>query len=142
MTNVSFLGLQPDAVHASLLRAADVLLLSESPQQVDMSLPSKLTSYFAARRPIVAAVPTTGASASEIRRSEAGLLVRPDDTQGLLGALRALRADRALAERLAAAGPGYAEANTSPAACLAAADNLVTEIASTRSRRPELVPGR
>jgi len=37
-------------LHASLLAAADVLFLSERATQLDMSLPSKLTSYFAAGR--------------------------------------------------------------------------------------------
>ena len=57
LPNTVFLGVQPDGIHASLLAAADVLLLSERPSQTDMSLPSKLTSYFAAGRPVVAAVP-------------------------------------------------------------------------------------
>jgi colanic acid biosynthesis glycosyl transferase WcaI len=43
LANVSFLGVPPDGIHASLLVAADVLFLSERPAQIDMSLPSKLT---------------------------------------------------------------------------------------------------
>ncbi len=42
-----------------VLAAADVLLLTERSSVRDMSLPSKLTSYFAAGRPVVAASGTT-----------------------------------------------------------------------------------
>jgi glycosyltransferase involved in cell wall biosynthesis len=129
VSNVSFLGVQPDGVHASILAAADVLLLSERPSQVDMSLPSKLTSYFAARRPIVAAVPHGGASATEVARSGAGLHVRAGDIEGLLATLERLRTDQVLAQQLAASGPAFAERHISASACLARNAALVDEIA-------------
>ena len=78
-------------VHASLLAAADVLLLSERASQVDMSLPSKLTAYYAAGRPIVAAVGVDGGSAAEVERSGAGIVVpRRDEPVALLDALAQL----------------------------------------------------
>lgn len=129
LPNVSFLGAQPDGIHASLLAAADVLLLSERATQIDMSLPSKLTSYFAAGRPIVAAVPPGGGSAREVERSGAGLVVPAGEPERLLEALARLRAEPALVAELAVAGPAYAEANTSAAACLARAVALVDRIA-------------
>ncbi len=130
LPNVRFLGVQPDGIHASLLAAADVLLLSERATQIDMSLPSKLTSYFAAGRPIVAAIPPGGGSAREVERSGAGLVVPAGEPERLLEALARLRAEPALVAELTAAGPAYAEANTSPAACLARAAALVDEIAA------------
>lgn len=129
LPNVSFLGVQPDGIHASLLSAADVLLLSERPTQAGMSLPSKLTSYLAAGRPIVAAVPPEGGSAQEVERSGAGLVVPSGDPAGLLDALTRLRVTPALAAGLAAAGPAYAQGNTSAAVCLSRAVALVDTIA-------------
>jgi putative colanic acid biosynthesis glycosyltransferase WcaI len=128
LSNVSFLGVQPDGTHASLLAAADVLLLSEHPAQIDMSLPSKLTSYFAAGRPLVAAVADGGASASEVERSQAGLRVRPGDAEGLLAALTRLRVDPSLARKLGAAGAAYAEKHTTQSANLARGAALVDAI--------------
>ena len=61
----------------------------------DMSLPSKLAAYFAAGRPILAAVPLAGASAREIERSGAGLTVPAGDAGAILEALARLRADHA-----------------------------------------------
>ncbi len=95
LPNLDFLPVQPDGVHASLLAAADVLLLSERATQTDMSLPSKLTSYFAAGRPIVAAVPPGGPSARELERAGAGIAVPAGDPGAILEALAALRADPA-----------------------------------------------
>jgi len=123
------LPVQPDGLHASLLAAADVLLLSERATQLDMSLPSKLTSYFAAGRLIVAAVPPGGPSAREIERAGAGVTVPPGDPGAMLDALARLRADATLAARLASAGPPFAEANLGATACLARAAGLVDAIA-------------
>ena len=128
LPNVSFLGVQPDGIHASLLAAADVLLVSERATQIGMSLPSKLTSYFAAGRPIVAAVLPGGGSAREVERSGAGLLVPAGEPERLLEALASLRAEPALVAELTASGPAYAEAHTSAAACLARAVALIDTI--------------
>lgn len=130
LSNLEFLGVQPDGIHASLLAAADVLLLSERATQVDMSLPSKLTSYFAAGRPIVAAVPAEGASAAELERSGAGLVVPAGEPEALLAAIARLRADTGLAARLGAAGLAYAAAHTSPALSLERGARFVEAIAA------------
>jgi colanic acid biosynthesis glycosyl transferase WcaI len=128
--NVDFLGVQPDGIHASLLAAADVLLLSERATQIDMSLPSKLTSYYAAGRPILAAVPIGGGSAAEVERSGAGIVVPAGGPERILDALTRLRTDPTLKAQLAAAGPAYAAANTSEAASLARAVALIDKIAA------------
>jgi colanic acid biosynthesis glycosyl transferase WcaI len=127
---LEFLPVQPDDLHASLLAAADVLLLSERATQLDMSLPSKLTSYFAAGRPIVAAVPAGGPSAREIERAGAGLTVPARNAGAILETLAWLRAEPAIAVRLGAAGPAYADAHLSASACLARATAFVEEIAA------------
>jgi glycosyltransferase involved in cell wall biosynthesis len=130
LPTLDFLGVQPDGLHASLLATADVLLLSERPTQLDMSLPSKLTSYFVAGRPIVAAVPADGASAREIERSGAGLLVSAGEPESLLAALTRLRSEPVLAAELGAAGPAYAAVHLSAPAGLARALALVDGIAA------------
>ncbi len=127
---LDLLPVQPDGMYAALLAAADVLLLSERVTQESMSLPSKLASYFAAGRPIVAAVPAGGPSAREMDRSGAGLIVPAGEPEAILAALARLRAEPALAAALGAAGPAFAASHLSAAACLARAAALVDEIAS------------
>ena len=116
-------------MHANLLAAADVLLLSERPSQIDMSLPSKLTAYYAAGRPIVAAVGLErrfGGGGRAVRGRAGG----PRRAAGaLLEALARLRDDPTLAAALAAAGPAYAETHTGARHCLARAASLVDLIA-------------
>lgn len=48
--------------YSALLSAADLLLVNERITQMDMSLPSKLTSYLFSRRPVLASVPPNGAT--------------------------------------------------------------------------------
>ena len=130
---MDFVGVQPDGIHASLLAAADVLLLSERASQVDMSLPSKLTSYFAAGRPIIAAVAADGATAAEIERSGGGIVTPVGRPDRLLDALQALRDDADRAVRLGSAGRAYAAAHTSSAVCLERAARFVDAIAGRRA---------
>jgi glycosyltransferase involved in cell wall biosynthesis len=135
LDNVQFLGLQPDGVHASLLAAADVLLLSERASQVDMSLPSKLTSYYTAGRPIVAAVGMAGASAEEVRRSGSGLVIPAGRPEAMLEALSRLRSDPDLAVRLGTAGQAYGAGNASATTGLARGSELIDMIAADRPGR-------
>ena len=50
-------------------------------------LSGKVFEYIAARRPILAVVPPDGAAADLIRRADAGVVVAPDDVDGIRGAL-------------------------------------------------------
>jgi colanic acid biosynthesis glycosyl transferase WcaI len=108
LPNVQFLPSQSDGNYAAALAAADVLLLCQRATVADMSLPSKLTSYCAAGRPIVAAVRIDGATYREIRRTGAGIAVPAGDPEALLRALHELRDDPALAASLGEAGASYA----------------------------------
>jgi glycosyltransferase involved in cell wall biosynthesis len=51
-----------DQDYSALLSAADLLLVNERTTQMEMSLPSKLTSYLYSERPVLAAVPRGGAT--------------------------------------------------------------------------------
>jgi colanic acid biosynthesis glycosyl transferase WcaI len=125
LPNVEFLPTQPDDDYARALLAADVLLLSERGTSVDMSLPSKLTAYCAAGRPIVAAVREGGATWVEVDHIGAGLLVRAGDPDALLRALAMLRADPTLADDLGSKGLAHAREKYSEEAALARAEVLV-----------------
>ena len=95
------------ADYADTLAAADVLLVNERPSVVGMSLPSKLTSYFRAGRPVVAAVNERSATALEIGASGAGRLVKADDPERLLAAVENVVADPDEMLRLTTAGTKY-----------------------------------
>ncbi|MEA2450935.1 MAG: colanic acid biosynthesis glycosyl transferase WcaI [Thermoleophilaceae bacterium] len=115
LENLQFLGPQPWGEYEAMLAAADVLVVNQRATVGDMSLPSKLTSYFAAGRPTLAAVAPESETAAEVERSGGGVVVPAENPAALATAVRALRDDpdrrvslgesarRYAAERLAAA---------------------------------------
>ena len=104
LPNVRFLPIQPAERFSCVLAAADLLLVNQRASVINMSLPSRLTSYFSSGRPVVAAVASESETASEIRSNDTGVLVPPDRPELLLQALRDLVADPIRQERLGAAG--------------------------------------
>lgn len=111
-----------------VLAAADVLLVNERASAVDMSLPSKLTSYFSAGVPVLAAVPPDGGTAAEVVRSGGGVLVAPENPAALLVALLALGDSPDERARLGAAGARHAAEHLSAEAALG---RLVDVLAGT-----------
>ena len=79
------------------MQASDVLLVNQRASVTNMSLPSKLTSYFASGRPVIAAASADSETASEIEASGAGIVVPPADPAALRGAILALKNDPTLA---------------------------------------------
>jgi glycosyltransferase involved in cell wall biosynthesis len=111
-----------------LLRAADALLVHERSTVRDMSLPSKLTSYFAAGRPVVAMVSRDSATAAELEHSGGGLVVDRDDPAALATALGRLRAEPEEQDRFGAAGIAYAHEALRPAVGLGRLARLISEV--------------
>jgi glycosyltransferase involved in cell wall biosynthesis len=125
LPNLSFMGTQSETDYDLTLAAADVLMVSERATVADMSLPSKLTAYCAAGRPIVAAVRVDGATYGEITRSGAGLLVESDRPEQLLEEIDRLYRDPDLGHRLAEAGLSYASESLAAPAALARGEELI-----------------
>jgi colanic acid biosynthesis glycosyl transferase WcaI len=97
---VQFLPSQRETDFIDAIQSADVLLVNELPGVSEMAVPSKLTSYFAAGRPVVAATDTDGITAGEIRSARAGVVVPAGDARALVEAAAALGADASKARRL------------------------------------------
>jgi glycosyltransferase involved in cell wall biosynthesis len=107
-TNVDFLPPAPSEDLSDVLAAADVLLINESETVFDMSLPSKLTSYLVAGRPVVAAVSALGGTAREVEQTGAGSVIQSGRPDLLLQEVEALGADPEATAR-GALGRAYAE---------------------------------
>ncbi|WP_079168929.1 glycosyltransferase family 4 protein [Streptomyces sp. CC77] len=134
--NLEFLAPAGTDDFPDVLAAADVLAVTQRASVLDMSVPSKLTSYFAAGRPVVASVADGGGTAGEVLRSGAGVLVPPEDPSALLAAVRTLAADPEKARELGAAGPRHVEAHLGRAAGLARYDALLDEALSLAAAVP------
>jgi glycosyltransferase involved in cell wall biosynthesis len=127
--NLEFLDTVSDDDYADLLHAADLLLVNERSSVGDMALPSKLTSYFAAGRAVLAAVGSDGACAREIEKTQgAARLVEPGNPAALAKAIEELALDGEATAAMAAAGARYAEDHLSRAAAERRAHTLVEEL--------------
>ena len=79
-----------------MFAAADVLLLNQLASVKDTVVPSKLLTYMAAGRPVLAAVNSSSQGAAILREANGGILVAPEDPLALVRGV----------ETLMSAGPG------------------------------------
>jgi glycosyltransferase involved in cell wall biosynthesis len=91
-----------------MLSAADLLVVVLEPDASTFSVPSKVLTYLAAGKAILAAIPAENSAAKLIARTGAGLVVEPSDVAGLLGAARRLLAYPERLRRSGEAGRAYA----------------------------------
>lgn len=109
LSALRFLPLQPAETFPSVLAAADVLLLVQRADVTDSVIPSKLLTYMAAGRPIVASVNKDSEVARRIQEGDCGLIVPPEDPHSLVDAIQYLRAAAVEAQRLGHNGRVYVE---------------------------------
>jgi colanic acid biosynthesis glycosyl transferase WcaI len=83
---LEFMDSLSDRDFQGAMAAADILLVNEKPGVSEMAVPSKLTSYFAAARPIIVATDEGSITAEEIADAEAGVRVDAGDPAALLDA--------------------------------------------------------
>jgi colanic acid biosynthesis glycosyl transferase WcaI len=114
------------------LGAADVLLVNERRGVAQMSVPSKLTSYFVSGKPILAAAHATGFTAVELAASGAGVCVPADRPDLLLSEAIRLGTDPELGRRLGDAGRRYCDELLSQEAALDRYEQWITDLADMR----------
>jgi colanic acid biosynthesis glycosyl transferase WcaI len=129
LANVQFMPMQGPGRWEELMQASDILLVNQRVSVADMSLPSKLTSYFAAGRPVVAAVSTDSETAREIGAAEAGYVVPPEEPAALRDVLVSLRRDPSAASTFGATVRRYAESHLSAEASLERHERFVVAVA-------------
>ena len=130
LPNLTFSPPRYGADYANALAAAEVLLVNERATVLDMSLPSKLTSYFAAGRPVLGCVSPSGVTAREIERSGGGVTVPAEDPGALLDALRELLDDPERRSMLGRSGRAYSEEVLRPELAQSRAESFVVELAA------------
>jgi len=110
------------------LNAADVLLVNERVGVLEMSLPSKMTSYFAAGRPVVAATEAGSATAEMLAACGGGIVIRPADPQALLNAVLRIGSDDGAARDMGLAGQRFAVGLLDSRSALASYHEWVEEL--------------
>src|SRR5439155_14724334 len=87
--NVRFVPLQAD--YPGTLAAADLLVLAQRGRVIDSVAPSKLLSYMASGKPVIAAVNENSEAGRMIREAQCGLVVAPEQPRALADAMHELR---------------------------------------------------
>jgi len=128
LDTVVFLDALPDDQFTAALQAADVLLVNEKAGVAEMAVPSKLTSYFSAGRPVIAATDVSGITAEEIRRAEAGTVVAAGDPQALLDAVLEMAAAPDTVARYGANGRRFRDTVLDEGAAIDAFDTLLSQL--------------
>ena len=109
LRNIVLLPLQPAEGLAEMYSAADALLLNQKAAVVDSVIPSKLLTYMAAGRPVLAAVSDRSETARYVERAKCGLIVHSEDPRALVEAALSLRGEPALREQLGSNGRAYVQ---------------------------------
>jgi colanic acid biosynthesis glycosyl transferase WcaI len=129
---LQFLEPLPDRAYSEALRSADVLIVNERPGVRDMSVPSKLTSYFVTGLPVVAATEAGSATSHELSAAGAGVRAEPGTPEDLVAAIELLREDPGSARDFGAAGQQYSERVLSEEV---AVDNYASWLSDLASRK-------
>lgn len=132
---IAFIAPLNDADYRCALAAADCLIVNELPGVATMSVPSKLTSYFDAARPIVAATDPTGITAGEIEQACAGVVVPAGEPQKLLEMALELSEDSVRAAMYGDAGRRHCRNSLTADSAMAAFERLISEVANERASR-------
>jgi colanic acid biosynthesis glycosyl transferase WcaI len=133
LSTLQFLPRVPSDEYADTLAAADLLIVNERVGVRDMSLPSKLTSYFIAGRPVVAAVHPLGATAAELERSGAGYVLPGGRPERLLSAVIDIANNSSLAKHLGSQGRVYSHSQLAERAALHRFDQFVEALTDRES---------
>jgi len=107
LSAVQFLDSVSEDQFPAALGAADVLLVNERPGVAHMSVPSKLTSYFQAGKPVIAAVEPVGYTACEVTAAGGGICIPPGRPEILLAEALRISADRRLSTEFGDSGRRY-----------------------------------
>src|SRR4051794_37826511 len=141
LENVRFVDPLSATDYPLALAAADVLLVNERATVGDMSLPSKLTSYLTAGKPVLAATWPGGATGQELSRtSGAALRVDPGYPRTLADAVLTLQADPDGCAAMGVAARSYAIARLGRDRSMAALDQILAGLLGAAGPLP--LPGR
>jgi len=109
LKNLHFMPAVADNDFPNVLGGADLLLVSERASQLEMSLPSKLTSYFFSNRPVIASVPIAGATAQYL--DGLALIVPAEDPELLAEKILYMKQNEGYRKSLAEEALDYARKN-------------------------------
>jgi glycosyltransferase involved in cell wall biosynthesis len=129
---IQFIEPLPDDQYQAAMRAADMLLVNELPGVAEMSVPSKLTSYFSTGVPVLAATDAGSVTAGEVAAAKAGLRVDAGRPRAMVDGVLEIAglADKGAA--LGSAGPEYVRSVLSKNAAIEHVERWFVELLDGR----------
>jgi len=106
---LTVLPFQPYERMSEVMASADVLITLLDSEAKTFAVPSKTLSYLCAARALIVAAPAANEAARVVEEAEAGLVVSPDNSTGIIAAAERLLADRALCQQCGENARMYAE---------------------------------
>jgi colanic acid biosynthesis glycosyl transferase WcaI len=91
--NLTLLPFQPMELYSEVLGASDILLAMIGREAAGFSVPSKILSYLAAGRPVVASIAADNDAAVAIHAAQAGIVVEPGEDAAFYEGVLRLTAD-------------------------------------------------
>ncbi|AMM20471.1 glycosyltransferase WbuB [Frondihabitans sp. PAMC 28766] len=128
---IQFIDPLPDAQFQATLGSADVLLVNELAGVTEMSVPSKLTSYFSTGLPVVAATEVGSVTAGEVTLSGGGVHVQAGQPNALLETVLRVGGDRERAAEMGEAGRRFRDTHLSESHAIARFSDWLTGLASS-----------
>jgi colanic acid biosynthesis glycosyl transferase WcaI len=128
LSNIRILPLQPAATLPQVYANANALLLNQTATMEDAVIPSKLLTYMAAGRPVVAAVSERSEAARQIERAHCGVVIPAENPQALVDAVVKLGSNSTLCQSFGENGRKYAELHFTKARVLCEYDQFIDRI--------------
>jgi len=136
LSKIDFLDQVGSKAFGQTLVAADVLLVNECPGLKAMALPSKLTTYFRAGKPVVAATDARSTTAQELAAAQAGVQVAPNDPAELVKAVLDLSKNPATSLAMGVRGQAYCREHLGQDVALTRYRDWVSSLGASQVRRP------
>jgi colanic acid biosynthesis glycosyl transferase WcaI len=140
LDNLLLLPFQPMARYAEVLGAGDILLAMIGAEAAGFSVPSKILSYLAAGKPVVAAIASENDAARTIHDAQAGIIVAPGDLAGFVAAVQALAVDKSRRETLARNARAFAESRFDIDAITDRFERVFASLSPVRGEPIERIP--
>jgi colanic acid biosynthesis glycosyl transferase WcaI len=125
---VRLLPLQPESEMAIMFSSADVLLLNQLSKVKDTVIPSKLLTYMAAGKAILAAVNSYSQAAGLIRESKCGIIVPPEDPLALANAAKEMKTNSNSLKEMGQCSRQYAEKHFDRKQIVSAQETFLLEV--------------
>ena len=133
LPNIRFLPVQPEMKWVQA--AADVSLVMQRSNVLDVNLPSKIPAIMASGRPMVAGLNPRSDAAAIVAEADCGIVIEPGNGAQLADAVCRLRSSESLRRQYAENGRRYAVAHFSRGAAIDAYETVLSEAVAGRIKR-------